>query len=87
MAHPSILVVEQRSETVRYRSHKNGTIDEESGKVMGSPIIEESRMAPIYGLDRPFYHVDVPDAVDAAVRKAKTRDGVVDLRPCDTLRL
>lgn len=32
-------------------------------------VAEESR--PIYGVDRPFFHVDLHDAVDLAVRDAK----------------
>lgn len=29
---------------------------------------------PLYGVDRPFFHVDLHDAVDAAVRDAKNQD-------------
>ncbi|KAF1938409.1 sulfate permease [Clathrospora elynae] len=29
---------------------------------------------PIYGIDRPFFHIDLHDAVDAAVRDAKMAD-------------
>jgi len=38
------------------------------------------RTVPIYGVDRPFFHVDLVDAVDAAVRDAKKRDE--DWRTC-----
>jgi sodium-independent sulfate anion transporter 11 len=31
-------------------------------------------LAPIYGIDRPFFHIDLHDAVDTAVRDAKRRD-------------
>ncbi|RYO11816.1 Sulfate permease 2 [Alternaria arborescens] len=81
----SMIAAEQRSETVAYGSHKDGKPDEEVGKVTDLPVVEETAVEPVYGLDRPFYHVDVPDAVDAAVRNAKKRDGVVDLSPCDSL--
>ncbi|KAF2129222.1 sulfate permease [Dothidotthia symphoricarpi CBS 119687] len=33
-----------------------------------------NRLAPLYGVDRPFFHVDLHDAVDAAVRDAKRKD-------------
>jgi sodium-independent sulfate anion transporter 11 len=28
----------------------------------------------VYGVDRPFFHLDLHDAVDAAVRDARTAD-------------
>jgi sodium-independent sulfate anion transporter 11 len=31
-------------------------------------------LAPIYGIDRPCFHIDLHDAVDTAVRDAKRRD-------------
>jgi sodium-independent sulfate anion transporter 11 len=31
-------------------------------------------MTPMYGVDRPFFHIDLHDAVDAAVRDAKKQD-------------
>ncbi|KAF2010809.1 sulfate permease-like protein [Aaosphaeria arxii CBS 175.79] len=31
---------------------------------------------PLYGVDRPFFHLDLTDAVDAAVRDAKRRDEI-----------
>jgi hypothetical protein len=30
--------------------------------------------AVMYGVDRPFFHIDLVDAVDAAVRDARARD-------------
>jgi sodium-independent sulfate anion transporter 11 len=33
-----------------------------------------SRLTPIYGIDRPLFHIDLHDAVDAAVRDAKRQD-------------
>ena len=36
---------------------------------------ERSGMAAVYGVDRPFFHADLHDAVDAAVRDARYRDG------------
>ncbi|KAH7356096.1 sulfate transporter family-domain-containing protein [Pyrenochaeta sp. MPI-SDFR-AT-0127] len=35
---------------------------------------EKSRVEPVYGVDRPFFHIDLHDAVDAAVRDAKKQD-------------
>jgi sodium-independent sulfate anion transporter 11 len=35
---------------------------------------ERPTYVPIYGVDRPFFHIDLQDAVDAAVRDAKKLD-------------
>ncbi|KAF2866440.1 sulfate permease 2 [Massariosphaeria phaeospora] len=35
----------------------------------------QEKLEPIFGVDRPFFHVDLVDAVDTAVRDAKMRDG------------
>lgn len=35
---------------------------------------EKPIMTPIYGIERPFFHIDLHDAVDTAVRDAKRRD-------------
>lgn len=35
---------------------------------------EKRRFQPVYGVDRPFFHLDLHDAVDAAVRDAKKAD-------------
>lgn len=35
---------------------------------------EKRKMEPLYGVDRPFFHVDLVDAVDAAIRDARKRD-------------
>lgn len=47
-----------------------------SGKFQanGVAVVEKSGAIPIYGVDRPFFHVDLVDAVDAAVRDARKRD-------------
>lgn len=44
-----------------------------SVKLHGTDVVTEKkeRTVPIYGVDRPFFHVDLVDAVDAAVRDAK----------------
>jgi sodium-independent sulfate anion transporter 11 len=46
-------------------------------KVQTTDIImeeEKRRTMPIYGVDRPYFHVDLVDAVDAAVRDARKKD-------------
>ncbi|CAO2655048.1 Nn.00g117810.m01.CDS01 [Neocucurbitaria sp. VM-36] len=35
---------------------------------------DKVHLQPIYGVDRPFFHIDLHDAVDAAVRDAKRQD-------------
>ncbi|CZR70174.1 related to sulfate permease II [Phialocephala subalpina] len=35
---------------------------------------ETSGLEPVYGIDRPFFHIDLTDAVDTAVRDAKRKD-------------
>jgi sodium-independent sulfate anion transporter 11 len=57
--------------------------DEEQGKgstetnvfeVQSSSVSEKMRFSPLYGIDRPFFHLDLHDAVDAAVRDARKTD-------------
>lgn len=36
--------------------------------------VEAPTFTPIYGVDRPFFHIDLHDAVDAAVRDAQRQD-------------
>lgn len=33
------------------------------------------KMAAVYGVDRPFFHIDLQDAVSSAVRDARSKDG------------
>ncbi|KAH8654964.1 sulfate transporter family-domain-containing protein [Tricladium varicosporioides] len=35
----------------------------------------KSRLAPVTGVDRPFFHIDLVDAVDAAIRDSRKKDG------------
>jgi sodium-independent sulfate anion transporter 11 len=37
-------------------------------------VEKRAQLVPIYGIDRPFFHIDLHDAVDAAVRDAKRQD-------------
>ncbi|KAL6703510.1 hypothetical protein ACN47E_009608 [Coniothyrium glycines] len=54
--------------------------DEESGRDDTMTALEEKAATagqhyqPLYGVDRPFFHLDLHDAVDAAVRDAKCQD-------------
>lgn len=45
--------------------------DESSSKEEAS---ETSGLEPVYGIDRPFFHIDLTDAVDTAVRDARRKD-------------
>ncbi|POR35580.1 Sulfate permease 2 [Tolypocladium paradoxum] len=44
----------------------------QSGEVYGSE--QRGKMAAVYGVDRPFFHIDLQDAVDSAVRDARSKD-------------
>jgi len=44
---------------------------EESLTVEGVPY---AKLGTVYGVDRPFFHVDLSEAVDAAVRNAREKD-------------
>jgi sodium-independent sulfate anion transporter 11 len=43
---------------------------------------EKTAYVPLYGVDRPFFHVDLHDAVDAAVRDAKECDRKMAMGEC-----
>jgi sodium-independent sulfate anion transporter 11 len=42
--------------------------------VSSTSLEEKMAYTPLYGVDRPFFHIDLHDAVDAAVREAKRAD-------------
>ena len=50
-----------------------GGTDEEEGKV---GVAMKCRVEAVFGVDRPFFHADLEDAVDVAVRDARRADGV-----------
>lgn len=51
----------------------------------GSPISSEKRNhQPLCGVDRPFFHIDLHDAVDAAVRDAKKQDKLDRVVSCSS---
>ncbi|KAJ4301479.1 hypothetical protein N0V90_003571 [Kalmusia sp. IMI 367209] len=63
----------QRNATGSQESIKNLASGKgELGIVMVSS--EKRRLEPVYGVDRPFFHIDLVDAVDAAVRDARRAD-------------
>lgn len=39
---------------------------------------ETCGLEPVYGIDRPFFHIDLTDAVDTAVRDAKRKDSLLE---------
>lgn len=58
------LAVRMRAKDVEWRR--------EDSEKMECRVTEKGK--PIYGVDRPFFHIDLHDAVDAAVRDAKRQD-------------
>jgi sodium-independent sulfate anion transporter 11 len=51
--------------------------DEKQSQATMAPVSDEKEkptLMPLYGVDRPFFHIDLHDAVDAAVRDAKRQD-------------
>lgn len=48
--------------------------DKEKKQITFTTSGQHSTLTPIYGIDRPLFHVDLHDAVDAAVRDAKRQD-------------
>lgn len=50
--------------------------DEDKGSINFTTLGPEPRstLTPIYGIHRPLFHIDLHDAVDAAVRDAKRQD-------------
>jgi sodium-independent sulfate anion transporter 11 len=77
---PSYTVVSSRSDDEkRELDVERMEKDEEAGKAIDavrvqSALSEKRRFDAVYGVDRPFFHLDLHDAVDAAVRDARTAD-------------
>lgn len=67
-------VVDQGSGNTRDCALQTHNVDEESISAASSPPAEEACAQPLYGVDKPYFHVDVLDAVDAAVQRAKQKD-------------
>lgn len=45
---------------------------------LGGASNEKAGMAAAYGVDRPFFHVDLHDAVDSAIRDARRKDEMMN---------
>ena len=70
----------QRSARVRDEELGKDATESSETQVHEKTSNEKRRFQPLYGVDRPFFHLDLHDAVDAAVRDAKK----VDLREART---
>jgi sodium-independent sulfate anion transporter 11 len=55
------------------RNDSKATI-EDKHSISSATSGPRSTMTPIYGIDRPLFHIDLHDAVDVAVRDAKRQD-------------
>jgi solute carrier family 26 (sodium-independent sulfate anion transporter), member 11 len=55
-------------------SDDDATVADTSRESDATPC-ERTAMASVYGVDRPFFHHDLHDAVESAVRDARLRDG------------
>jgi sodium-independent sulfate anion transporter 11 len=57
-------------------NEKMGNAEDTSSEVreVSTETGDNSLLAPVYGVDRPFFHIDLVDAVDAAVRDARSKD-------------
>ncbi|PNY28327.1 Sulfate permease 2 [Tolypocladium capitatum] len=42
--------------------------------ILSGGLYRSGKMAAVYGVDRPFFHIDLHDAVDSAVRDARSKD-------------
>jgi sodium-independent sulfate anion transporter 11 len=74
--------VGEREQAVKGKSVRIGVRDEEMGEKVdsvdmrgkGCAAVEgDKRVVSVFGVDRPFFHVDLGDAVDAAVRSARRK--------------
>ncbi|KAI8942829.1 hypothetical protein NX059_000869 [Plenodomus lindquistii] len=66
---------QEASESLKISSAtRSEDIERNSGGKMQSGSLGGKGYQPIYGVNRPFFHIDLHDAVDAAVRDAKTQD-------------
>ncbi|RAR14062.1 sulfate permease [Stemphylium lycopersici] len=75
--------MDEENKEMEAAQRKAHTRDEESGKnitqtsemqLQTNVPNEKRQFNPIYGIDRPFFHLDLYDAVDAAVRDARKAD-------------
>jgi sodium-independent sulfate anion transporter 11 len=64
----------QREMEVKDEEQGKGSTETNVFEVQSSSVGEKMRFSPLYGIDRPFFHLDLHDAVDAAVRDARKAD-------------
>jgi sodium-independent sulfate anion transporter 11 len=74
-----------RDEESRRAASKSSSASEEKSVSASATAKERPSLAPIYGIDRPFFHIDLHDAVDAAVRDAEKQDRKRTLGDTSTL--
>jgi sodium-independent sulfate anion transporter 11 len=48
--------------------------EERRSERRGAMKLDNKRLESVHGVDRPFFHIDLNEAVDAAVRDAKRKD-------------
>ncbi|KAH8724986.1 sulfate transporter family-domain-containing protein [Phaeosphaeriaceae sp. PMI808] len=60
--------------TVWDTRRKDACSDVEMAKEENGSVAKEPKLVPVYGIDRPFFHVDTVDAADVAVRNARVKD-------------
>jgi sodium-independent sulfate anion transporter 11 len=68
---------EEQRELEGLRREMQSKDDEKQSKATMASVSSEKEkptLTPLYGIDRPFFHIDLHDAVDAAVRDAKRQD-------------
>lgn len=56
--------------------------DGDVGAANGSSENKINGMEPVFGVDRPFFHIDLTDAVDMAVRDAMKMDSMAGEDVC-----
>ncbi|KAJ8118884.1 hypothetical protein OPT61_g209 [Boeremia exigua] len=76
---------EEQPELVASKMQVQNKDDEKTDKSTESFVKHREgkvTMTPLYGIDRPFFHVDLHDAVNAAVRGAKKQEELRHIDDC-----
>jgi sodium-independent sulfate anion transporter 11 len=68
------LEMQAKDEEGRRTASESKSSTEEKLPSASATVEEQPSLSPLYGIDRPFFHIDLHDAVDAAVRDAKKQD-------------
>lgn len=68
--------IEASQQHIQSRDEEQGkeSTDTHALEMQSTSTSEKRRFYPTHGVDRPFFHLDLHDAVDAAVRDAKKAD-------------